>query len=90
MGLKRMSVLLLSGGMAFSVLAAESKPTPKKSAEARPDDLVCVYERSTGSNIGRRVCATRKEREERAQRDRDEMQRLQDRNQLGSPPSTGK
>ncbi len=73
--LKRLSVLLLSCGMAFSLLAAQSKPEPPKPGEERPDDVICTFEMPMGSHIKRKVCATRQAREEKTKADQDLLRR---------------
>ncbi len=73
--LKRLSVLLLSCGMAFSLLAAPSKPEPPKPGEERPDDVICTFEMPMGSHIKRKVCATRQAREEKTKADQDLLRR---------------
>jgi hypothetical protein len=72
--LKRLSVLLLSGGMVFS-LAAAPKPEPPKPGEERPDDVICTFETPMGSHIKRKVCATRQAREEKTKADQDLLRR---------------
>jgi len=63
--------LLLALTASGPALAADKKrvhPT-----EARPDDLICTYEKTTGSHLKKRVCATRSDREQRARADQDAM-----------------
>ncbi len=73
--LKRLSVLLLSCGMAFSLLAAQSKPQPPQPGEERPDDVICTFETPMGSHIKKKVCATRQAREDRTRADQELMKR---------------
>jgi len=51
---------------------------PAYSAEAPADKprLVCTKERSTGSNLPRRVCMTQAQHDERRKRDREAMERM--------------
>jgi hypothetical protein len=75
-----------------AVVAAAASPawaeTKKAAPVERADDIVCTYEQSTGSHIKKRTCMTRGQRAERAQRDREMLERAQDRNMRGAGPST--
>jgi hypothetical protein len=77
-------VLALAAAAAGPALAETKKAAPAE----RPDDIVCTYEQSTGSHIKKRTCMTRGQRAERAQRDREMLDRVQDRNMRGAGPST--
>ena len=81
---RTLSVLLLAAAAATSAQAEtkkESKPVERSS------DVVCTYEQSTGSHIKKRNCMTRSQRAERAERDREAMERAQNRNMRGAGPS---
>jgi hypothetical protein len=75
MFLKQLSAALLVACVATAAGAVEVpvKKGAKAAAEARADDLVCTYERATGSHLKKRVCATRAQREARAAADQDIM-----------------
>lgn len=70
---KRISVLLLAGGLSASVFASSSSPQPPKAGEERPDDVICTFEKPMGSHIKRKVCATRQAREEKTKADQELM-----------------
>ena len=76
--LRYLGAAVLAAGM---VAAAQAVEVPvqkgaKAAAEARPDDVICTYERSVGSHIKRRNCATRAQRDERARQDQDAVGRV--------------
>jgi len=60
-------VLLAFTGPAAAGSSADTKPSERR---------VCVTERTTGSHLGRRVCMTESEREERRLADKAAMERL--------------
>ncbi|HUS25048.1 MAG TPA: hypothetical protein VM369_08870 [Candidatus Binatia bacterium] len=68
-------------GTACAVQAETAKPA---NSGARPDDVVCTYEKTTGSHLGRRVCATRAAREQRAKENQEAMTALRRGNNGGS------
>lgn len=71
----------LTAAMLAAVLTtaahAEVKKGPQAAAEAAPDDVICTYEKSVGSHIKRRVCATRADRDAQAQADQEAMSKTQ-------------
>lgn len=75
MSFKRVSMLLLAGGISFSLSAAPAKPEPPKPGEERPDDVICTFEMPMGSHIKRKVCATRQARDDRTKADQETLRR---------------
>lgn len=78
MFLKRISgVLLVAASMVATAAAddpsSEKKPEPP---QERPDDLICTYERPVGTNIPRRVCATRAQRDQQQRDSQDAARRM--------------
>lgn len=65
-------VAVLVAGLSLPA-AADVKKGAQAAAEAAPDDVICTYERSVGSHIKRRVCATRAQRDEQARADQEAM-----------------
>jgi hypothetical protein len=70
---------VLTGALlALAVTATAQAGEAKKAAKtAAADEVVCTYERSVGSHLGRRVCATRAQREEKSRANQDAMAHLQ-------------
>lgn len=67
--LKSLTAALLAAAVS-STAHAEIKKGAQAAAEAAPDDVICTYEKSVGSHIKRRVCATRAQRDEQAEADK--------------------
>ena len=65
------------------VLALALAPACAAAKEAPPaaekPQLVCTKERTTGSNLRKRVCMTQAQHEERRKHDQEAMSRLRDR-----------
>jgi hypothetical protein len=74
MSLKKMSALLLAAGVMASAQAAEQKSGA--AAEQKPDDIVCTYEKKTGSHLKQRICTTRAERDEIARQDQEALRKF--------------
>ena len=77
MFLKHLSVAVLAAALMSTAQAVEVpvKKGAKAAAEAAPDDVICTYERTVGSHLKRRTCATRSQRDERARQDQDAVRR---------------
>lgn len=88
MFLKRISAMFLMAVLATAAHAAGDAGKAKKPAKAAPssEDLICTYEQPVGTHIRRRTCVTRGERDERARRDQDAMQRMRG---PGAPAGAG-
>ena len=77
MFLKRLGVVgLLLAGLAATAQAAERAKKDQPAKPQRGDDIICTYEQPVGTHIKRRTCATRAERQERARRDQEALQRM--------------
>lgn len=74
MFVERLSVVCLLAGVAFSAQAAQAAKKPQPAP--RGDDLICTYEQPVGTHIKRRTCATRADRDERARKDQEALQRM--------------
>lgn len=74
MSLKAMSALLLATGVMASAQAADGKAGG--AAGQKPDDVICTYEKKTGSHLKQRVCATRTERDEIARQDQEALRKF--------------
>jgi hypothetical protein len=69
--------------------AEQTTPTPTTTTAANDDNEVhCHTVRATGTLIGRRVCATRRQERERAEHDRQAVEDMQNR-PLAVPAGVG-
>lgn len=73
MFLKQFVAAALAAGVTAAAGAADAPQPPKP----KPDDLVCTYERPTGSNVPRRICMTQSRRDQLTKDSQETMRRLQ-------------
>jgi hypothetical protein len=73
-------VLMASGIAAPADAPAAASPKPAVAAKAAPvdtDTVVCTYEPQLGTRFSRKVCLTRREREQRTRAGREALERAQ-------------
>jgi hypothetical protein len=77
---------VLAGALAAILSCGVAAASDQAESGGDPNELVCTYEKRTGSHIKQKVCVTRSEREQRAREDQDSVQRLKS---GGSRPGQG-